>query len=491
MAEVREPTIEDAAPFEGVDVRPTNAGLPARMVAASDAFALALALALKFSVAGLVFGVAAWIALGGAYRGSDRLTRSLIDRLPALWGRVGIGALVALPVAAVWGGVRPLATASIVAVLLVPLTRLVVHMAIARLRRNRTVVEPTVVVGTSLAGIDIVEILQRDSGYGLTPVGFLEDGTKPDLPVPVIGSPDDLPAVAAQFGIRRAIMACSAVSDARLVSIARIASEHGIDLYVVPRLFELGAGTEASDEVIGYPLVRLPASTLAAQFPMAKRVFDVVASAVLLIVASPLMALSALAIRLTDGPPVLFRQKRIGRNGVPFELLKFRTMGLNDDADTTWSVASDVRVTPVGRVLRASSLDELPQLFNVFRGDMSLVGPRPERPYFVEQFRTKIPRYDERHRVPGGITGLAQVHGLRGDTSIRHRVRLDNAYIDRWSLWRDLSIVVRTFLQMIRDGLKRVTHGTPRSADERGVVAPSPRPRAEVDDPDHPDEELG
>jgi lipopolysaccharide/colanic/teichoic acid biosynthesis glycosyltransferase len=140
----------------------------------------------------------------------------------------------------------------------------------------------------------------------------------------------------------------------------------------------------------------------------------------------------------------------VGRQGKVFELLKFRTMSVNADSDTQWSVASDVRITPVGRILRRTCLDELPQLFNVLRGDMSLVGPRPERPFFVEQFSSSIPRYVDRHRVPAGLTGWAQVHGLRGaNTSIPERIQLDNYYIEHWSLWRDLVILARTMRQLI------------------------------------------
>jgi lipopolysaccharide/colanic/teichoic acid biosynthesis glycosyltransferase len=132
-----------------------------------------------------------------------------------------------------------------------------------------------------------------------------------------------------------------------------------------------------------------------------------------------------------------------------FELLKFRTMSVNLDSDTQWSVVSDVRITPVGRILRRTCLDELPQLFNVLRGDMSLVGPRPERPFFVDQFSSSIPRYVDRHRVPAGLTGWAQVHGLRGaSTSIPERIQLDNYYIEHWSLWRDLVILARTMRQL-------------------------------------------
>ena len=135
---------------------------------------------------------------------------------------------------------------------------------------------------------------------------------------------------------------------------------------------------------------------------------------------------------------------RVGVSGIPFQIYKFRSMRVNDDHHTTWSVDDDDRVTRVGEFLRSTHLDELPQLFNVIRGDMSIVGPRPERPYFVEQFSSEIDGYGDRHRVPVGITGWAQVNGYWGDTSIEARVRLDNRYIENWSPWRDLVIALRT-----------------------------------------------
>ncbi len=158
--------------------------------------------------------------------------------------------------------------------------------------------------------------------------------------------------------------------------------------------------------------------------------------------------------RLTDGPGVLFRQTRVGKDGRPFVMLKFRTLRPADDreAATRWNVADDPRLTRTGRLLRRTSLDELPQLWNVLRGDMSLVGPRPERPHFVERFSRAYPGYADRHRMPVGLTGLAQVSGLRGNTSIEDRTRFDNLYIETWSLWRDVQIMLRTTALCLRSG---------------------------------------
>ena len=158
--------------------------------------------------------------------------------------------------------------------------------------------------------------------------------------------------------------------------------------------------------------------------------------------------------RLEGGKGIIFRQQRVGKDAELFELYKFRSMKpvAPGSGDTTWSIAQDKRVGPVGRVLRKTSLDELPQLWNIVRGDMTIVGPRPERPFFVEQFSAEFPRYGHRHRVPVGLTGLAQVSGLRGDTSIEDRARYDNFYIESWSFWLDIKVIVRTCREVIRGG---------------------------------------
>ncbi|MFD7290063.1 sugar transferase [Streptomyces sp. NPDC059863] len=183
-----------------------------------------------------------------------------------------------------------------------------------------------------------------------------------------------------------------------------------------------------------------------------KRLLDVVFTLPLLVAASPVLLACALAVRFCDGRDVLFRQERVGQHGRTFTLLKFRTLRPADEHEsaTRWNIANDLRMSPVGNFLRRTSMDELPQLWNVLRGDMSLVGPRPERPFFVANFSKTQPGYAARHRMPVGITGLAQVHGLRGDTSIEERSRFDNHYIDHWSLWQDVCILLRTAVSLVR-----------------------------------------
>ncbi len=224
-----------------------------------------------------------------------------------------------------------------------------------------------------------------------------------------------------------------------------------------------------------------------------KRLLETFVAGVALVLLSPVWLVIALAVWSSSRGPVLFRQRRVGRGGRPFNLLKFRTMEVNTDSDTTWSVDTDSRITPVGRFLRDTSLDELPQLLNVLGGQMALVGPRPERPYFVRQFGAEVPDYAARHRVRPGITGWAQVHGLRGDSSIPDRVRLDNDYIDNWSLRRDAVIVVRTVVEMagfMRPGSLAATGRKSRSRDVR-PVGPTPNVDSEASLAQKVDSALG
>lgn len=186
-----------------------------------------------------------------------------------------------------------------------------------------------------------------------------------------------------------------------------------------------------------------------------KRAVDLVGASVALVLAAPLIVVLAAAVRLSSPGPVLLRQARIGLDGIPFDLLKFRSMRVHGEGDTLWSVeADDPRVTRLGRFMRRTALDELPQLVNVVKGDMSLVGPRPERPLFAEQFAESVPGYTGRHGVRGGLTGWAQIHGWRGDTSIAERTTMDLDYIARWSLWRDLLIMARTVPVLMRDAVR-------------------------------------
>jgi exopolysaccharide biosynthesis polyprenyl glycosylphosphotransferase len=246
--------------------------------------------------------------------------------------------------------------------------------------------------------------------------------------------------------------------------------ELGVEVSVVPRMFDTINNRVGYDTVGGLPLMSFTTvNPRGVQFAV-KHTFDRVFALALLVILSPVILGTALAVRISSRGPVLFRQRRIGRDGKVFDLYKFRSMHLDpsrvgleggEDANVLDSllggdtapggVEGNDRRTPIGRFLRRASLDELPQLLNVLRGEMSLIGPRPERPEFVELFNQDIIRYDDRHRVKSGTTGWAQVHGLRGQTSLAERVEWDNYYIAHWSLGLDLKILALTFVALLRN----------------------------------------
>lgn len=248
-------------------------------------------------------------------------------------------------------------------------------------------------------------------------------------------------------------------SDAdELLPVLRRAGSLGTRVYVLPRLFEMGVGNSlfTPDRLRGYPLLRVNRSTHPQLSSACKRTFDVVVATTALIAVSPILAAAALAVRLSSPGPVLFWQERIGQHGKSFFVPKIRSMTGGESGDTDWT--AEARITRVGRILRRTAIDELPQLWTVVRGDMSLVGPRPERPAFVAQFATEHPRYADRLRMRAGLTGLSQIAGLRGDTSIAERAKYDNLYIDQWSFAGDLVILLRTAIAIVREGTYAQAH---------------------------------
>jgi exopolysaccharide biosynthesis polyprenyl glycosylphosphotransferase len=323
-----------------------------------------------------------------------------------------------------------------------------------RHRRRQRPGEPTVVIGSGDVAIRLAEALHEDPAYGLAPVGVVGPPplTGPALPVPLLGPTGAFDPIVARYQPRHLIVAFSGPPDVDLVAALRRCRHEGVTVHVVPRLFELALGRCGAELVGGVPLIRLRPEPAHLRRWVVKRVIDIVGAVFGLLVLAPVLAACALAARWESGRAgVLFRQERIGRDGRPFTILKFRSLtpACEHESRVRWNISADARVGPVGRLLRASSLDELPQLFNVLRGDMSLVGPRPERPFFVEQFQRTYAGYADRHRVPAGITGWAQIHGLRGDTSIDERVRFDNYYIENWSIGLDMKIIVRTVGSML------------------------------------------
>jgi exopolysaccharide biosynthesis polyprenyl glycosylphosphotransferase len=409
---------------------------------------------------GVVAGAAVTVgvfALGGLYRGRRHV--SFLDELPALCGRLLaaaaivsiVGALRHDSVAAVGNLLRTMA----VSALLVIVGRLVTRHIAVLARRRRWVEHSAIVLGGGPVAVELARLLRRYPEYGLRFVGFVDVASTEHVQrdsMPLIGHLNDLETLIRLIECDVVLIADIDCPDSSLLQIARLPAMLDCDLWMVPRLREFHSGGTVPDHIGAIPVVRVRRSSLSGPRWWIKRGSDIVAASVALVALSPVMLLCALAVFAEGGRGIFFRQQRVGRHGEPFELVKFRSMRPSSETEsqTNWSVANDPRVGPVGRFLRRTSLDELPQLWNILRGDMTIVGPRPERPFFVDQFSADYPDYAMRHRVPVGLTGLAQVSGLRGDTPISDRARFDNYYIENWSLWLDVKVVVRTVAEVFR-----------------------------------------
>jgi exopolysaccharide biosynthesis polyprenyl glycosylphosphotransferase len=335
---------------------------------------------------------------------------------------------------------------------LVVTCRAVLCTALRAAHRRGLLTEPAVVVGAGTFGAYVAELMNEHPELGLRPMGLLDAGPpRRDLSVPSLGGPADLADVVRRLGIRRVIVCfSSACRDEDLVTVMRASRPLRTDVYVVPRLYELGMAVPRGclDELWGIPLIPLRGFDRSPVGLVLKRVLDFSITPILFVAAAPLMLALAIAVRLRSGQTALFRQARVTGKGRIVPIVKFHTLTAHDDHDTRWTAAE--HSGPLGRWLRATHMDELPQLVNVMRGEMSLVGPRPERPYFAEQFSREIPSYQDRTRMPAGMTGWAQVNGLNGDTSIFERARFDNYYVEYWSVWLDLVILARTLATVLR-----------------------------------------
>ena len=389
----------------------------------------------------------------GLYR--PRLNLSVLDDLPDILGR----SLAAGALAMVLGGLNDgragiarLVTCALFGVFCI-LGRAAAYGLIRGARRRGRLRQRALILGAGTVSGRLAENLQGHPEYGLVPKGMLDDDPlleEHERPVPVLGGYEALTDAVLEHRVDLVIVTFGSLPESQIVPLLRACDRLVCEILFVPRLFEVHTVTKNTEVLWGIPVVWMRRAPFRTRAWSAKRLSDVVLSGLLLLVLAPVLAACALASRWETGS-VLFRQTRVGLDERSFELLKFCSLRpAGDEASTQWNIGDDVRVGALGRFLRRTSLDELPQLWNVLRGDMSLVGPRPERPCFVDEFSRQFPWYMARHRVPVGLTGWAQVHGLRGDTSIPDRARFDNFYIENWSMWGDLKILLRTAAQVVR-----------------------------------------
>ncbi|HEV2370684.1 MAG TPA: exopolysaccharide biosynthesis polyprenyl glycosylphosphotransferase [Streptosporangiaceae bacterium] len=397
----------------------------------------------QWPVAGYVIGVLILLSANGMHR--LRLCLRVSDEVPRLVAFAALPSLCLLPWARPASRVAFLSLVSVAALIAM---RASLYAVLRTAHRRGRMTEPALIVGTGQTGVEVGQALLDHPDLGLRPAGLIGSVPSARGPVlPVLGGVSEIATVVAEQDIRRIIVCPADGGDGNLAAVLR-ARPARADVCVVPPASELAAVVPAGirDDLWGLPVIPLRPSGADRSRQAMKRAFDLVLGTVLLVACAPLLLLLTVVVRVWCGRPVFYRQVRVTRGGQRMTIMKFRTVA--GEADGQWTVGPD-DCTRIGRWLRATHLDELPQLLNVVRGQMSLVGPRPERPYYASQFAEGIPRYSERHRMNTGLTGWAQVNGLCGDTSIQERARFDNYYIDHWSLWMDLTILARTLTEPV------------------------------------------
>jgi len=317
-----------------------------------------------------------------------------------------------------------------------------------RYRRGRDI-KQVIIVGANDTAKRIFQAMMSQPSLGYRVIGYFTSGAKQVLKVPGakrLGSIAAVPKYLKDHSVDLVLIALSNSEHSKLFDLVRDCQGLSAEMMMAPDMIELMTSRMRIEEIEGVPFIQVREASLSVWNRILKRAFDVAFALVVLILASPLLLILILLIKATSPGPIFFLQERVGLDGTLFRVIKFRTMRTDAEKETgpVWAAKNDPRTTSIGKILRRYSLDELPQLFNVLLGEMSIVGPRPERPYFVERFKVKIPKYLDRHRVKTGMTGWAQVNGLRGNAPIEERTKYDVYYMENWSLIFDLKIILKT-----------------------------------------------
>jgi len=339
-------------------------------------------------------------------------------------------------------------------VVFIGLYRLIVKQALRAIREKGYNKQFVLIIGAGTLGRRFYENLQHYPELGYEVVGFLDDFHN-EHPVefkhycPIIGRSEDLEEVLSKQFIDEVIIALPLYAHEKLENIINVCEKTGVKTLIIPDYYDYLPARPYFDNFAGIPLINvrdIPLDELGNRF--VKRTFDIVFSLACILITLPLLIAIAVGIKLTSPGPIIFKQERVGLNRRTFHMYKFRSMHVQSaaDSDQRWTVKNDPRRTKFGAFLRRTSLDELPQFFNVLMGHMSVVGPRPERPYYVEQFKEEIPKYMVKHHIRPGITGWAQSNGYRGDTSIKERIRHDIFYIENWTFFFDIKIIIKTIV---------------------------------------------
>ncbi|WP_244648403.1 undecaprenyl-phosphate glucose phosphotransferase [Ruminiclostridium herbifermentans] len=340
-------------------------------------------------------------------------------------------------------------------VIVILLERTVLRVLIYFYAKNSVHKRNILIIGCDKVGKLYYERIKEQKHLDINIIGFLalnELQKAADDNKNIIGTIDELGTIAKQHNVMEVIVALSATEYGHLKDVISLCDREGLRVSILPAYYELLKVNMRVENMLGIPIINVrdvPLDSVGNR--VLKRTFDIIVSLLAIILLSPVYIIVGLGVKLTSPGPILFKQERVGAGNKPFMMLKFRSMCVQKEEEekTKWTTPNDARVTRFGAFIRRTSLDELPQFFNVLKGDMSIIGPRPERPYWVEKFKEEVPEYMLRHYIKTGITGWAQVNGLRGDTSIEERINCDNFYIRNWSIWMDIKIVFMTIMETL------------------------------------------
>ena len=330
------------------------------------------------------------------------------------------------------------------------LIRLLIREVIKKLRRDGRFVRNILLVGYSRAAEEYIDRVKANPQWGLNIRGILDDRVEAGTEykkIKVLGRIDNLMIILPENHLDEIAITLGLSEYYRLETIVTLCEKSGVHTKFIPDYNNIIPTKPYTEDILGLPVINIRYVPLTNTFYAAiKRLMDIVGSLLCIVLFSPVMIVFGALVKITSPGPLIYRQERVGLRNKPFMMYKFRSMVVQEESSEKkkWTVRDDPRVTAIGRFMRKTSIDELPQLFNVLKGDMSLVGPRPERPYFVEKFQEEIPRYMIKHQVRPGMTGWAQIHGYRGDTSIRKRIDYDLYYIENWTIGLDIKILFLT-----------------------------------------------
>jgi exopolysaccharide biosynthesis polyprenyl glycosylphosphotransferase len=413
--------------------------------------------------------VLAFLYARGMYR--PPLHLRMLDGSRAVATATALAAAIVISLRVVWADSSFVAAQSarvwLFATVFLAAGRISLSVSERRARRAGEAGHPTLIVGAGKVGRLVATRLREHPEIGLRPVGFLDKEplyTGDEIELPVLGASWDLERIAEEKGIEHVVITFSTAPTDVLLRLLKRCEQLGVRTSFVPRLYEKATEQFTVERLGGLPLISSHSPDPKGWQFAAKYAIDRAAAALALVLLAPVLGALAMAVNMSSGRPVLYRAERIGRDGKRFDMLKFRSMrpavesknpdlvATSDTGTGGVNVEGVDRRTRLGALMRRWSLDELPQLFNVLKGDMSLIGPRPERTEFVEVYEQKVHRYGERHRVKSGITGWAQVSGLRGKTSLADRIEWDNYYIENWSLWFDFKILLLTLVAVASPG---------------------------------------